>query len=202
MPQCPGGHSFLLLTGARVLLSVFGRWAQLLACCLALELESNARQWQCGASCVAELVVGTQPRRPWHHRSPRGDPCVWPSTTSSCLQFVVRRSERVCGSSLCGIWPRVVRRLMWLPCGAVREPHLVAQRDFEGNRHFEVPRPEKFSGLAGANGHRSRISVRHMSVTRPPELARKGEIGIFLARVATRSQDSSGVEKKGDLGCM
>jgi len=111
--QCPGGRSLSLLTGARVLLSVFGRWAQLLACCLALELESNARQWQCGASCVAELVVGTQPRRPWHHRSPRGDPCVWPSTTSSCLQFVVRRSERVCGSSLCGIWPRVVRRLMW-----------------------------------------------------------------------------------------
>ena len=32
--------------------------AMWVACCLALELESSARQWQCGAWCVAELVVG------------------------------------------------------------------------------------------------------------------------------------------------
>ena len=164
------GHSarwpFLILADGRARAAVV-LWQVLKASGLLHRARAREQrpQWQCGASCVPELVVGmcrcsrVSPRGPWHHRSPRGDLCVWPSTTSSWLQFVVRRSERVCGSSLCGIWPRVVRRLMWLPCGAVREPHLVAQRDFEGNRHFEVPRPEKFSGLAGANGHRSRISV-------------------------------------------
>ena len=122
------GWPLSLLTGARVLLSFFGRYSRHLACCTVLELESSARSGSAvRASCVPELVVGmcsrVSPRGPWHHRSPRGDLCVWPSTTSSWLQFVVRRSERVCGSSLCGIWPRV-RRLMWLPRrrGARAEP--------------------------------------------------------------------------------
>ena len=159
------GHSarwpFLILADGRARAAVV-LWQVLKASGLLHRARAREQrpQWQCGASCVPELVVGmcrcsrVSPRGPWHHRSPRGDLCVWPSTTSSWLQFVVRRSERVCVSSLRGIWPRIRRLRCVAPAYALPvrrgvEPHLWHDAILKEIAILRCPDPKNFLASQG-----------------------------------------------------
>ena len=130
--QCPVAMAPVAHARARVV--VDHRQVRLMiggsACCTSVLTLLNTSTWAIGNATRQSALwrrVGCGTR----HRSPRGVLCVWSSTSSSS----------------CGFW---LFPGTWVGLAAARPSTI-----FQGFCVLCASKPEKFSGLAGADGHRT-----------------------------------------------